>query len=323
MSRQALIFGNGLGMAVYAHYFSLGSGLQSVWHGSEHFTQEHKRLMTSAIAGLSVEEFPESEEQLDQLQVAIVASEFLKGFESEQVKWLSDMSREFPQAFRRFVHEVAMYFHNSGETLPRAFIDPLSEFVKETKSHVGVLNYDNLLYDSFLSTGVLSGYDGTLIDGFHKAGFAKKNLDRRSVDQLGWYLHLHGSPLLYIGNRKLMGFDRAFLVPDETSHIVLTHVEHKPLVIASSPILGEYWFRFSKALKEAEKVVIFGYSGCDTHLNDTIMSNCPEKEFHVIEWSGSGKFTDRLSYWKKIFERCIIKLQHFADPLKFVDWFNI
>ena len=246
-------------MALDEDYFSLSTGLKSVWEGSEHFRTEHKRLLVSAIDGLSINDYPQSEEQLDQLQVAIVASEFLRNFESVDVKWLSEMSREFPEAFRRFVHEVASYFYDSGKALPDSFVSHLSDFVKETKSHVAVLNYDNLLYDSFTNSGVLSGFDGTLIDGFLKAGFAKGNLDRKNTNMLGWYLHLHGSPL-FVGNRKLMRDQRGFVEPDERSHIVLTHVEHKPLVIASSPILSEYWSRLPKALKEADKVIIFGYS---------------------------------------------------------------
>jgi hypothetical protein len=203
MSRSTLIFGNGLGMAVNNQYFSLSAGLKSVWNGSEHFQQKHKLLVKSAIPGLSDDDFPESEEQLDQLQVAVVASEFLRNFETDNVKWLNENSRELPNAFRRFVHEVASYFHDSGLALPTPFITSLTDFIKLTKSHVAVLNYDNLLYDSFKEADVLSGYNGALIDGFHRNGFSKENLDRQNVQRLGWYLHLHGSPL-FVSNRKLM-----------------------------------------------------------------------------------------------------------------------
>lgn len=59
-------------------YFSLRTALQAVWNGSEYFEEDHKRLVVSAIPGLSAATFPESEQQLDQLQVAIVASQFLR-----------------------------------------------------------------------------------------------------------------------------------------------------------------------------------------------------------------------------------------------------
>lgn len=309
-------------MALDPQYFSLSSGLKSVWNGSQYFTDDHKKLVISAIPGLSSQEYPSKEEQLDQLQVVIVASEFLRGFESQDqdIKWLSDTSREFPETFRRFVHEVASYFHDSGKYLPKSFVEPLSSFIKKTKSHVAVLNYDNLLYDAFKGSGVLAGYtNGALIDGFLNSGFAKDNLDRRDISKLGWYLHLHGSPL-FVGNHKLMRGERAFVIPNETSHIVLTHVEHKPLVIGSSPILKEYWSRLPKALNEAIRVILFGYSGCDIHLNDTLISNCINKDIHIVEWSGSAELQERLDVWKKRLEHCSNKLHPLKNPLEFNDW---
>lgn len=309
-------------MALDPHYFSLKTGLHSVWNGSEHFAYEHKLLVTSAIAGLSPDAFPESEEQLDQLQVAIVASEYLSGFESESVQWLSDSSRELPNAFRRFVHEVASYFHKSEQCLPDCFVGPLSKFISETKSHVAVLNYDNLLYDAFNTYRILSGYSGTLIDGFLKLGFAKENLDRYYESRLGWYLHLHGSPL-YVDNQKLMGGDRVFVMPDERCHVVLTHVEHKPLVIASSPILSEYWSRLPKSIKEAEKIVLFGYSGCDTHLNEILTSYCGSKEIHILEWNGAGNLDYRLTYWRRELQDMEIILHQFENLLDFQDWYAL
>lgn len=319
MPRHILVFGNGLSMAVDSTYFSLNAGLRSVWNGSDHFQEVHKRLVTSAIPGLTAADYPESEIQLDQLQVAIVASEFLRRFESDEVRWLSDMSRNLPEAFRRFVHAVAAYFHDSGQELPMPFVDALSDFIESTISHVAVLNYDNLLYDALQNTEILSGYDGTLIDGFHRAGFAKANLDRKNVNGLGWYLHLHGSPL-FVGNRKLMRGERVFLVPNESSHVVLTHFKHKPLIIASSEILSEYWARFSKALNEADKIILFGYSGSDTHLNDEIVLNSGQKEIHILEWNGAGAYDDRASFWSRKFKGRHITLHSLPSLLDFRDW---
>ena len=61
MSRLAIVFGNGLGMAMNSEYFSLRTALQAVWNGSEYFEEDHKRLVVSAIPGLSAATFPESE----------------------------------------------------------------------------------------------------------------------------------------------------------------------------------------------------------------------------------------------------------------------
>lgn len=319
MARLAIVIGNGLGMAIDSEYFSLSKGLAAVWSGTSSFNQEQKNLVISAIPGLSPTDYPSSEEQLDILQVAIVAAGFLKSFESPHVKWLSNESRELPQAFRRFVHEVGVYFYNSDEALPDAFVSALAQFIDDTKSHVATLNYDSLLYDAFVQYGVLNGYHGSLIDGFQKSGFDKDNLDRYYASRHGWYLHLHGSPL-YIGNKKLMRGDRQVLKPTEESHIVLTHVEHKPLIIESSNILSEYWKHFDKALDEAEKIVLFGYSGCDTHLNETIRSRCQRKPVFVIEWEGSKDGLISQKYWNKQLRDCHITIKQLRNILEFYAW---
>lgn len=319
MTRYTIVLGNGLGMSLDSKYFSLSTGLAAIWSGTSSFTQQQKKLVISAIPGLSPTDYPKSEEQLDILHVALVASGFLKSFESRKVKWLSKSSRELPQAFRQFVHEVGVYFHSSDQTLPGSFVTPLVDFVNDTKSHVAVLNYDNLLYDAFVQTKVLDGYHGSLIDGFLKSGFASENLERHNASQHGWYLHLHGSPL-YIGNKKLMREDRQALKPTENSHIVLTHVKHKPLIIESSNILSEYWRHFDEALDESDRVVLFGYSGCDTHLNDRLHLRCQGKTIHVVEWRGKRESAKRRQYWKSKLKDCDIKLQQLNNILQFINW---
>lgn len=320
MERKLLIFGNGLGMSLDSEYFSLSTALKEIWKGSEHFQEEHKRLVISALPNINTgDEFPDSETQLDTLQVAIVASEFLRNFESNEIQWLNENSRKFPEAFKRFIHEVASYFHDSEYFLPDEFIKPLSTFVNETKSHIAVLNYDNLLYDGLVNNEVLRGYFGSLIDGFHRAGFSQTNLDRRNVYRHGWYMHLHGSPL-FVGNRKLMRTERNFVVPNEQSHIVLTHVQHKPLVISSSSILSEYWSRLSKACNEVDEIIMFGYSGLDTHLNKIVEANCSGKQIRVIEWSGSGLFESRVKFWNQKFPSYEITLNLLENILDFTNW---
>lgn len=319
MARLAIVIGNGLGMAIDSEYFSLSRGLASIWSGTLSFSEEQKRLVISAIPGLSPADYPSSEEQLDTLQVAIVAAGFLKSFETKDIKWLSKASRKLPQAFRSFVHEVGAYFHKSGKTLPDKFAEGIAQFVNETKSHVATLNYDNLLYDAFVRLKVLDGYCGPLIDGFWKNGFDKEHLDRKDESRHGWYLHLHGSPL-YIGNKKLMRDDRQKLEPTEKSHIVLTHVEHKPLIIESSSILSEYWKRFDEALGEADKIVLFGYSGCDTHLNEAIRARCQARPVHVIEWKGGRERSSRQKYWDEKLKDCQVTICQVSNVLEFDAW---
>jgi hypothetical protein len=322
MARSIIVFGNGLGMALDGAYFRLAAGLETVWQGSQHFTQDHKLMVATAVPGVNQHVYPQSEAQLDQLQMAIVASDFLRSFETPQVSWLSDASREFPQAFRAFIHEVAAYFHESSLDLPDSFVTPLANFLSNTKSHVGVLNYDNLLYDAFRRTGITNGYSGSLLDGYRSDGFSPDYMERFNPSRHGWYLHLHGSPL-FVDQRKLMGGDRAFLEPTDQCHIVLTHVAHKPSIIDASPVLSEYWRRLDQAIDEASQVILFGYSGEDIHLNDKLRSRCGGKRVHVIEWSGAGSSAARIDYWANRLKGCHGKLHHFDNILDFQGWSSL
>lgn len=319
MPRSIIIFGNGLGMAQDPEYFSLQAGLEHVWNDNEYLSAEHKQLILSAISGTTEQNPPSSEEQLDKLQVAIIATEFLCAFEINGTSWVSDAAKELPAAFKKYIHEVALYYHRSEQELPETFVSPLSEYISNTKSHVATLNYDNLLYDSFTTHGVLSGYKGPLIDGFWAStGFDEEHLDRLNVNRHGWYLHLHGSPL-YIGNRKMMRAARDFLDPDEENHIVLAHVEHKPLIIESSHILSAYWRRLEKALDESDQIILFGYSGLDLHLNNRIKLR-NEKEVTIVEWEGSGEHGERVRFWGDALNINRFELIQLENILGFTNW---
>lgn len=319
MPRSLLVFGNGLGMSLDPAYFRLQAGLAHAWNDNDIFAPEHKRLVASAIPGVDLQAYPREEEQLDQLQMALVASDFLQSFETEDVQWLTEQSRQLPNAFRRFIHAAATYFHRSGQNLPEAFVESLAAYVEETKSHVALLNYDNLLYDALRDRGILRGYAGALLDGFHNEGFNPEHLDRFNTVRHGWYLHLHGSPL-FVGNRKIMGIGREFLHPTEQCHVVLTHVQHKRSIIDKSSILSEYWNRLRKTLSEASQIILFGYSGADVHLNEIIASNSDGKPVFVVEWDGAGEFRERKSYWESKLKNANVTLVTMGNILEFEDW---
>ena len=290
-------------MALDPEYFKLGAGLKSVWDTTELFTEAHKKLIQSALPNTTDEVYPKSEDELGDLQEAIFASEILQTYEHAGVEWLNQDSRELATAFKKYVHEVGIYFQKSEKKLPEIFTDHLSEFIKDTKSHVGVLNYDNLLYESLIQSKVLSGLDGTLIDGFFGGKFSPKNLKRHDDKRhrLGWFLNLHGSPL-FIDERKLSSSYIHFLNPNERCHIVLTHVNQKRFLIAASSILSQYWLRLENALKESKRIILFGYSGEDIHLNEIISKYSLENKVFVIEWSGSGSHFERWTYWSSSLE---------------------
>lgn len=316
-NRSTIIFGNGLGMALDPEYFQLKSALLEVWNDTELLSHDQKKLIQSALPNTSDSVYPEGEEQLNGLQIAIFALEFLKEYETDDVPWLNQTSRDIVSAFKKFTHQVSQYFHRSGKCLPDSFLTPLATYIKESKSHVATLNYDNLLYDPLCSKKVMSGYSGALIDGF-LGTFDPSNLDRFNTSSLGWFLHLHGSPL-FVGNRKHSGLGRIFSMANEECHIVLTHVVHKPLVIQTSHILNEYWTRLDKALAESDTITLFGYSGKDTHLNEAIAKNT-DKKILVIEWIGAGSQEPRLDFWSKALSTCNFRLIQMSNILDFTDW---
>lgn len=319
MPRSTIVFGNGLGMALDPDYFQLEAALRLVWNGSDDFHPNHKRLVQSAIPGLTAADHPSTERQLDQLQMAILSARFLRGFENQEVRWLAEEAQQLPEAFARYIHEVAEYFHESHRVLPFDFSQALARFVSDSASHIATLNYDNLLYDALANAGVLAGYNGTLLDGFHRAGFANENMDRFNRARKGWFLHLHGSPL-FVGNRKMMREARNFFEPDEDAHIVLTHVAHKPILIEQSLILSTYWLRLHEAISESTKIVLFGYSGEDIHLNQSISDRAQGRTVVVVEWSGAGNQVEREAYWKKALKLQQVQLHRLDNILGFRAW---
>ncbi|QUM75523.1 SIR2 family protein [Moritella sp. 24] len=310
-------------MALNHQYFSLARGLATVWQGTEHFDDAKKRLIIGSIEDVGEHESPQGEHQLEKLQIAIVASDYLKSLETEDSpSWLTEDAAQLPVAYKKFMHEVAFYFHQSDSYLPAPFLASLSNYIRESKSHIATLNYDNLLYDGLKDHGVLSGFD-LLIDGFTRGlGFSSHNLDRHRPRTQAWYMHLHGSPL-YQGNRKLLCEERNNVQGHEKSHIVLTHVKHKPMIIDSSPILSEYWRRLPTALNEVSCVVLIGYSGEDVHLNRKILEHSREKNIHIIEYLGSGTRAERRVYWARKLPNMNITLHQPESILEFVDWFAL
>jgi hypothetical protein len=320
MKRTTVIFGNGLGMALDPNYFQLKAALEKVWNDTDLLSTQHKALIKSVLPDTSDKAYPESEEQLDNLQVALFAAERLKEFESPEVQWLNDNSREMIAAFKRFIHQTSHYFHKSQKRLPDEFLNPLIKFIQESKSHVALLNYDNLIYDPFCNRRILSGYN-LLIDGY-RTEFSPAHLERYGSNRrnLGWYLNLHGSPL-FVGNRKESGVRRDFLGAEDECHIVLTHVTHKPAVIQNSQILSEYWDRLEQAIDESSDVIVFGCSGEDAHLNKVIAEHASNKMVGVVEWQGSGAYEKREAFWQSAFHTAAhVEVTHMNNILDFQDW---
>jgi hypothetical protein len=322
MKRSTCVFGNGLGMAIDPSAFSLGGALERVWNDPKELSDDQKSAIIQCLPDGS--NSPTSEDDLEQLQNVLAACDLLNAVSGGTTNhWLSDQGKIFPKAIRKFVHEVACEFIGTSYELPEKFTSPLCEYIRETKSHIATLNYDDLLYSSLLNEGILSGYSGYLIDGVLDSGFVRENLHRKISKNLGWYMHLHGSPLFYTDRKgRVRKMRRSQIVGNEaldSTHIVLTHARHKPSIINSSTILSTYWLFLKKAVKESSRVTFVGYSGLDTHLNDLVARFSGEKEFRIVEWSGAGSRSERLSYWRDKL-RSDVDLFQLDSILDYSDW---
>src|SRR6056297_3229982 len=288
--RKLLVFGNGLGRALDNEYFSLNRALEYAWNDAGVLNETQKTLIKQCLPQGVLEDDltkpPSIEEELDRLQRVLSACDEISKHEVEGGEdWLNSHGKQFPGAIRSYVHSAACYFHQSESYLPEDFIKSLRNYILGSRSHVATLNYDELLYRAFIGSELMQGYS-CLLDGF-VGEFAPEKLDRYRPENQCYYLHLHGSPLYYSTEkgelRKASLGDIPALHGYSSTHIVLTHVNHKISVINSSPILREYWRRLKEAIREADSILLFGYGGADDHLNQMIANLFTGKELQIVE----------------------------------------
>lgn len=310
--RKVIIFGNGVGRALDNDYFSLENALENAWDDPNVLTETQKALIRQCLPEEVLERdpnvAPKSEEELDILQRILAACDEIG--KQERVagpSWLTDDGKAFPTAIRRYIHRAACYFHEGPHVLPPTFTKPLRDFITSTRSHVATLNYDELLYRSFVGTDVFRGFS-CMIDGFLST-FSNDNLTRKYPNNQCYYLHLHGSPLFHTlpdGNTYKVGMSGLSAIAGHSSHhLVLTHVTHKTSVISASPVLMAYWNRLAEACQEAEGIVLVGYSGGDTHLNHLIKNYVGNKQLEVVERKRPEYSTDegnraRFAHWRNL-----------------------
>jgi len=323
MTRKALIFGNGLGMALDQKHFSLTNAIQYIWDHQDILSDDERRYIEQCLPGVSGRA-PEGEGELGVLHLAVTSCGFLRSLSGKDVEWLSKEGKEFPDTIAKFVHKVATKLHNyeSGD-LPEGFINPLCAFLKDSKSHIATLNYDKLLYGAMVDNEVLNGFS-YLVDGMWDSGFDRDNLERLYDNNFGYYLHLHGSPLFVNHNGIPKKMQRHELTLDSEfigRHLVLTHVKHKLSVISSSPVLSAYWDYLDFVLGESEEIIVFGCSGDDKHLNQKLKlyTKDPSRKVRVVEWDGSGNHADRTRFWKKRLGDNV-ELVQMGNILEFTDW---
>lgn len=255
------------------------------------------------------------------LQLVVSSCDFLGRMGRGGAHWLSEYGQPFPAAVRKLLYQTALQFHQREMALPMDFAKPLAAFLHASQSHVATLNYDNLLYQRMIEAHVLNGYAGALVDGLLPSGFSPENLERRWGRNFGYYLHLHGSPLFVDHDDVVRKLAQAELRADGDvvgSHVVLTHVKHKPTVIAASRLLRSYWQHLELALGESEEVILFGYGGADTHLNELLELRSPET-VRVVEWEGSGEQGQREAFWMEVLGKEVVLIR-MENILQFSAW---
>lgn len=319
MERKLIIFGNGLGMALDHIHFSLDRALAEIWNRPNFLTETQRQLIEQCLKRQGV---PEGEHELDTLHQAVTYCKALAQIGEGNIHWLSQNGLDFPEITATYFHKVATKLHNYGGSLPNAFEDSLVSFVKATRSHVATLNYDKLLYNSFIDNDVFNGYRGYLVDGMLGQGFSSDALERKYGNNFGYYLHLHGSPLFVDQGREVIKLSRQELTLDRdesSEHIVLTHIKKKPSVIASSHVLSTYWDYLQFALFESEEIILFGYSGLDVHLNVLLRPYLNSKSLKVVEWSGAGDQVARERYWQSTLGQAVA-VTRLDNITEFTDW---
>ena len=337
MSFVTLIFGNGLGRAVDNKFFALDKGIHKVWNdsGSLKIKKEIKESILSCLPKVGGRKplIPESEEQLQKLHEVSNYCKRLREIEPDDPVWLTEVFKEFPEAVDEFIAKVSYHFHTyvglefHDEYI--AFVDSLSKFIKSYCCHLATLNYDNLLYQPLIESGVLSGYSGHLIDGFNGAKFNSDFLVRKEHqrNKLGWYLHLHGTPLFYEDRKNVRKLNQRNLAdsftekPLKRRHVVLRHANDKPEIIDASKILKTYWRFLSKALRQSSWVYIVGYGGADEHLNREVATWAEQcfvlgKDFtvKVVERKTEASDKTRKEYWSSK-----LSIDEFIFPVKNIE----
>lgn len=256
-----ILIGNGLGMALDPNYFKIERGLSHAWNKLTTLQQERIKKLVTDQSNLT------SEDQLDKHYQAIQACLMLSKIEQHSnLAWLDPDAREFPNIFREFVTNVARHFFNypsENNTKLNTFLNNLKKFILNHNTHLATLNYDKLIYDRFATdTDIMNLNHAKLIDGFHvkSTGFDPSHLsESKNRNNMGFYLHLHGSPLFYtdydtgiINKSKFESYE--YDISNHQlfqEHLILCTTTLKPTQISHSSLLRSYWDFFNIALRNS------------------------------------------------------------------------
>ncbi|WP_052245524.1 hypothetical protein [Halocynthiibacter namhaensis] len=288
MTKQLVLFGNGLGRAIDNDFYPLERAMKAAWDDTTVLDTVQKNLICGCIEDELIEGDlvgPTEEEQLTDLQRVLTACDLVSEFEAKLntgETWLTEHGKAFPKAIRRYFHDVASRFHDPEKQLPDDFANSLRDFVRSKRPHIATLNYDDLLYESFTETDIFNKH--MLRDGFFKKfNFSLHEYHYSSNE--GWFLHLHGSPL-FINVQgtpcKVKRCNLAFHQGTDSNHLVLTNATSKPSVIQNSVVLKRYWEKFAEIISQGVDITLFGYGGGDLHLNDLISKSGDNVSLRIV-----------------------------------------
>lgn len=136
MPRKTIIFGNDLGMALSPGRYSLDHAIGTVWGSEDLLSEEHKELIVNCLPDDRAGR-PRGEDELDKLQLALSACDFLNGIPGAKIHWLTDEGQQFPDAVRKLIYNTALQFHQTGEELPEHFVVPFADFIESPALHHG------------------------------------------------------------------------------------------------------------------------------------------------------------------------------------------
>lgn len=314
MKRKLVVIGNGVGMALCPEKFDLKRVMPSVWKSfccSEDDKAE-RELIAHCLKGVDREKGPTQESQLMSAQIAQLGHELISNsvVQNKLGDWFQNKALNYQSTIAKYIYNVASALNENSKEFQsdekfRQFIEGLIPFLGETRSHFATLNYDTLFYSAFNDAQnikskhyrICHGYvkKTCLNDGYRKTGFDETHFDRKGEEDFGYYLHLHGSPLIVDQKGAPTKLKRSELedhIPTSARHIILSDGALKPFLIERSEVLRLYWRMLSKAIDEVSEIIIFGYGGFDDHLNQLIMDKAEKKNKYVIEWSGAKHYSD-------------------------------
>ncbi len=250
---KTILVGNGLGLALDPAYFKLQSGIDYVWKNYVKNLELDEISLLNELFKTDIPGPPNICEQNDVLAIAHTLSfltAHIKSLSENKIFLLNENGIKLQQLINNFIWKIAYTFYN----YPIGFCENKNKFdlffknferhleVSPEIIHTATTNFDNLLYQKCIESKLMDSRKGKFIDGFSKGWHCNKdlifdeaNLELKQDEKLGWYLHLHGSPLFVCKSAdseiiKIKQYDLDFLNKLNKEGLE----EYKPQIVLNS-----------------------------------------------------------------------------------------